>query len=79
MLRRANDLTDFSIDASDGVIGRVDDFFYDDETWTVRYIRPVLKANLDAGIASNDGPSLRLQAGNVNRTRGTLNSAQSRG
>jgi hypothetical protein len=38
MLRSANDLKDFSIGATDGEIGRVEEFYFDDKQWTVRYI-----------------------------------------
>jgi sporulation protein YlmC with PRC-barrel domain len=38
MLRNVKDLRGYSIRASDGVIGKVDDFYFDDETWAVRYL-----------------------------------------
>ena len=38
MLRSANDFDDFSIGATDGDIGQVEEFYFDDEHWTVRYI-----------------------------------------
>jgi uncharacterized protein YrrD len=38
MLRSANDLIDFSIAATDGDIGRVEEFYFDEEQWTIRYI-----------------------------------------
>lgn len=38
MLRSANDFSDFSIGATDGDIGQVEEFYFDDEQWTVRYI-----------------------------------------
>lgn len=38
MLRSANDFGDFSIGATDGDIGQVEEFYFDDEHWTVRYI-----------------------------------------
>ncbi len=38
MLRRMNDLEDFAIRASDGFIGFVKDFYFDDEAWVVRYL-----------------------------------------
>lgn len=38
MLRKAHDLFGFTIEASDGEIGHVDDFYVDDETWQVRYL-----------------------------------------
>ena len=38
MLRNVNDLRGFAIHATDGVIGEVDDLYFDDENWTVRYL-----------------------------------------
>jgi hypothetical protein len=37
MLRPMDDLEDYSIGASDGTVGRVKDFYFDDERWIVRY------------------------------------------
>jgi hypothetical protein len=38
MLRKANDLRNFRLGARDGEIGRAKDFYFDDESWTVRYL-----------------------------------------
>ncbi len=38
MLRSTNDLIDCTISATDGLIGRVKDCYFDDETWGVRYL-----------------------------------------
>ena len=38
MLRNVKDLRGFAIHATDGVIGAVDDLYFDDEDWTVRYL-----------------------------------------
>ena len=38
MLRRAKDVKGFKLGARDGEIGRVKDFYFDDESWTVRYL-----------------------------------------
>lgn len=38
MLRNVNDLKNFQISATDGVIGHVKDFYFDDDAWTVRYL-----------------------------------------
>lgn len=38
MLRSANEFKDFSIGATDGDIGQVEGFYFDDRHWTVRYI-----------------------------------------
>jgi len=37
MLRTLTDLKDYSIGATDGAIGQVKDFYFDDEAWVVRY------------------------------------------
>jgi hypothetical protein len=33
-----NDLKNYAIDATDGVIGHVKDFYFDDQSWVVRYL-----------------------------------------
>jgi hypothetical protein len=38
MLRSMNDLDDYTIRATDGDIGHVKDFYFDDKTWVVRYL-----------------------------------------
>jgi hypothetical protein len=38
MLRTLDELHDYTIGATDGVIGRVKDLFLDDEAWVVRYL-----------------------------------------
>lgn len=38
MLRSASDLEGFAIQATDGRIGEVDQFYFDDEKWTIRYL-----------------------------------------
>ncbi len=38
MLRNAQDLQGFSIRAKDGEIGAIEQFYFDDETWTIRYL-----------------------------------------
>lgn len=38
MLRSLRDLDKYSVNATDGVIGQVDDFLIDDEQWAVRYL-----------------------------------------
>jgi hypothetical protein len=38
MLRKAKDLKGFKLGALDGEIGRTKEFYFDDETWTVRYL-----------------------------------------
>ena len=38
MLRSMNDLEDYAIRATDGDIGHVKDFYFDDEAWVIRYL-----------------------------------------
>jgi PRC-barrel domain len=38
MLRSMNDLEDYAIRATDGIIGHVKDFYFDDEAWVIRYL-----------------------------------------
>ncbi|MEO7524641.1 MAG: PRC-barrel domain-containing protein [Ferruginibacter sp.] len=38
MQRSINSLLGFTIGATDGEIGKVEDFYFDDSTWTIRYI-----------------------------------------
>ena len=38
MLRNVNDLKNFQISATDGPIGHVKDFYFDDDAWAVRYL-----------------------------------------
>jgi len=38
MIRNVKDLRGYVIRATDGVIGRVDDFYFDDEDWGIRYL-----------------------------------------
>jgi sporulation protein YlmC with PRC-barrel domain len=38
MMRNVKDLRGYAIRATDGVIGTVDDFYFDDEDWGIRYL-----------------------------------------
>ena len=38
MLRNVNELKGCAIQATDGTIGRVTDFYFDDEAWVIRYL-----------------------------------------
>ncbi len=38
MLRNLNDLAGYAIEATDGTIGHVEDFYFDDQKWVVRYL-----------------------------------------
>jgi hypothetical protein len=43
ILRSVTHLKDYVIQATDGEIGKVDQFYFDDETWAIRYLdgRPI--------------------------------------
>jgi hypothetical protein len=38
MIRQTKDLQDLAIGATDGTIGEVKDFYFDDEAWVIRYL-----------------------------------------
>jgi uncharacterized protein YrrD len=38
MQQRIHDLTGYTIRATDGEVGKVDEFYFDDATWTIRYM-----------------------------------------
>lgn len=38
MLRKLNELNGYSLQATDGELGKVKDVFFDDEKWTIRYL-----------------------------------------
>jgi sporulation protein YlmC with PRC-barrel domain len=38
MKRRIENITGFAIGATDGEIGRIKDFYFDDQSWTIRYL-----------------------------------------
>ena len=38
MLRNTTHLKGFAIRATDGELGTVDQFYFDDETWAIRYL-----------------------------------------
>ena len=38
MLKKVSDLKGYKLHASDGLIGKVKDFYFDDQHWTVRYL-----------------------------------------
>ena len=38
MLRSMKDLEDYAIRATDGIIGHVKDFYFDDKAWVIRYL-----------------------------------------
>ena len=38
MLRRATELSDYKLGAIDGEIGKVIEFYFDDQSWTIRYL-----------------------------------------
>ncbi len=38
MLRSMKAMEDYTIGATDGIIGQVQDFYFDDEAWVIRYL-----------------------------------------
>ena len=48
MFKNAQDLTGCAIGATDGVVGEVEDLYFDDQQWTVRYLVVVTGAWLNA-------------------------------
>ncbi len=38
MLRKVTDLYGYTLQATDGELGKVKDVFFDDEKWTIRYL-----------------------------------------
>ena len=38
MKRNINSLIGYHMQATDGKIGKIEDFYLDDETWTIRYL-----------------------------------------
>ena len=68
MLRSMNELEDYAIGAVDGLIGHVKDFYFDDQTWVIRYLvvdtgnwlmsRKVLISPFAIGQPDWDGRSL---------------------
>ena len=38
MQRNIDSLIGYNLEATDGVIGEVEDFYFDDESWTMRYL-----------------------------------------
>lgn len=38
MLRNTKDLENYAISATDGPIGHVKDFYFDDDAWVIRYL-----------------------------------------
>ncbi|HUX25995.1 MAG TPA: PRC-barrel domain-containing protein [Burkholderiales bacterium] len=38
MLRSTKDLEDYAIRATDGIVGHVKDFYFDDKAWVIRYL-----------------------------------------
>jgi len=71
MLRKVTDLHGYTLQATDGEIGKVKDVFFDDEKWTIRYLvveaggwlnsRQVLISPYSiAGVNDNGSISVRL-------------------
>lgn len=50
MYQRLNDLMQYGVRSADGMIGTIHDFYFDDETWSVRYA----VINLDPSLGARD-------------------------
>ena len=50
MLRNVNHLKGFAIRATDGEIGTVEQFYFDDETWAIRYLVSIPGVGFPAGL-----------------------------
>jgi uncharacterized protein YrrD len=71
MLHLTSELTGYTISASDGEIGQVEDFYFDDQHWTVRYLvvdtggwlvgRKVLISPISIGRAARDQQSIAVK------------------
>jgi sporulation protein YlmC with PRC-barrel domain len=57
MLRNVKDLQGYAIRATDGVIGEVEDMYFDDEGWAIRY----LVVNTGRWLSCCPSPSRRLR------------------
>jgi len=75
MLRNINSLTGYVIHAIDGELGVVDEFYFDDRTWEIRYLVVRTGGWLDrrrvliSTVALKREPDLRARAMPVNLTR----------
>ena len=38
MLRNLKEMEDLTVAATDGIVGRVRDFYFDDDSWVIRYL-----------------------------------------
>ena len=71
MLYTISDLKDYTISATDGEIGHVEDFYFDDQHWAVRYLivdtggwllgRKVLISPISIGRAVRDRHSIAVK------------------
>ena len=46
MLRSTEDVENYTISATDGPIGHVKDFYFDDDAWVVRYLKQLTQDKL---------------------------------
>lgn len=68
MLRSMKDMEDYTIGATDGIIGRVRDFYFDDEDWVIRY----LVVETDAGASQREVLISPISIGQPNWTEKRL-------
>ena len=80
MQRNINSLIGYNMGATDGIIGQVEDFYFDDESWTIRYL--ILKTgNWSSGrkvlisTGALEKPSWKMQLFPVNLTKQQIHSS----
>jgi PRC-barrel domain len=56
MLRNSSEIIGYSVGATDGQLGRVVDFLFDDDTWLVRWLV------IDTGSWLSGPPSITIMA-----------------
>jgi sporulation protein YlmC with PRC-barrel domain len=71
MLHNISDLKGYSISATDGEIGQVEDFYFDDDKWVIRYLvidtgkwlpgRKVLISPISLGAADESAHSIQVR------------------
>ncbi len=69
MLHTLNDLENFTIHATDGTLGHVEDFYFDDKKWVVRY----LIVETGSWLSSREVLLSPIAIKNINREDKTLN------
>lgn len=79
MLLSINDLRGMSIHATDGDLGKADDFYFDDQDWTVRYVVADVGSWLDRRKVLIPPTSIRIIAPDLKRFMTALTKEQVKG